>query len=65
MPLARLEKELHAPTMLRVHRSAIVNVDSVRRRLPGWRLELASGRIVRVGRTFRAVVEERTESVIR
>jgi len=56
--LAKLEKELDARAMIRVHRSAIVNVEKVSRRLPGWQLELASGRIVRVGRTFRAAVEE-------
>jgi hypothetical protein len=55
--LARLEKDLDARMMIRVHRSAIVNIDRVSRRLPAWRLELASGRTVRVGRTFRAAVE--------
>lgn len=60
MALAKMEKTLDASTMLRVHRSALVNVSKVSRRLPGWRLELASGRIVRVGRTFRAAVEART-----
>ncbi|MET0533830.1 MAG: LytTR family DNA-binding domain-containing protein [Steroidobacter sp.] len=58
MALARIEKDLDASTMLRVHRSAIVNINRVIRRLPGWRLELASGRTVRVGRTFRAAIEE-------
>jgi hypothetical protein len=54
--LAKLEQDLDARTMLRVHRSAIVNIEKVSRRWPGWRLELASGRTVRVGRTFRAVI---------
>lgn len=56
--LAKLEKDLDAGMMLRVHRSAIVNVERVRRRLPGWRLELDSGRTVRIGRTFRAAVPQ-------
>jgi len=60
--LAKFEKDLDAGTMVRVHRSAIVNVDKVLRRLPGWRLELTSGRTVRVGRTFRSAVEGRTQA---
>lgn len=61
--LARLASELDARTMIRVHRSAIVNVDRVQRRLPGWQLELASGRTVRVSRTFRTSFTEATRNV--
>ncbi len=58
MPLTKIEKEIDAGMMVRVHRSAIVNINRVRRRLPGWQLELDSGRTVRVGRTFRTVVND-------
>jgi hypothetical protein len=44
---------LRSMTLVRVHRSAFVNVVHVRQRLRGFRLKLASGRTVRVGRAFR------------
>lgn len=56
--LAKIESELPSDKMLRVHRSAIVNVDEVREKLPGWRLQLTSGRVIRVGRSFRAAVDK-------
>jgi hypothetical protein len=59
--LAKIEHELSSDKMLRVHRSAIVNVDQVRGKLPGWRLQLTSGREVRVGRSFRAAVDTSIE----
>lgn len=58
--LAKIEAELRSSTLLRVHRSAIVNVDEVRAKLPGWRLQLTSGRVIRVGRSFREAVDKRT-----
>lgn len=58
--LAKIESELSAGTLLRVHRSAIVNVDEVRSKLPGWRLQLTSGRVIRVGRSFREAFEQAT-----
>jgi len=57
--LAGIERELDSGRMLRVHRSAIVNVDKVSHRLAGLRLQLTSGRTVRVGRTFREAFEQR------
>jgi hypothetical protein len=59
MTLAGIERELDARRMLRVHRSAIVNVDKVCNRLPGWHLQLTSGRTVRVSRSFREAFEQR------
>lgn len=59
--LAKIEHELRSDKMLRVHRSAIVNVDEVRGKLPGWRLQLTSGREVRVGRSFRDAVDKSIE----
>jgi DNA-binding LytR/AlgR family response regulator len=56
--LAKIERELSSDRMLRVHRSAIVNVDQVRSKLPGWRLQLTSGREIRVGRSFRDAVDK-------
>ena len=63
MTLAGIERELDTSTMLRVHRSVIVNVSKVCSRLPGWRLQLTSGRTVRVGRSFREAVENRMRDV--
>lgn len=48
---------LESPTLVRVRRSAIVNLDHVQGRLSDWRLRLTSGRIVRIGRTYRAQFE--------
>lgn len=59
--LAKIERELSSGGMLRVHRSAIVNVDEVRGKLPGWRLQLTSGRVIRVGRSFREAVDKSIE----
>jgi hypothetical protein len=59
--LAKIECELSSDRMLRVHRSAIVNIDEIRGKLPGWRLQLTSGRVIRVGRSFREAVEGRAE----
>lgn len=59
--LAKVERELSSDRMLRVHRSAIVNVDEVRGKLPGWRLQLTSGRVIRVGRSFRDAVDKSIE----
>lgn len=56
--LAKIECELSSGRMLRVHRSAIVNVDEVRSKLPGWRLQLTSGRVIRVGRSFREAFDK-------
>lgn len=61
--LATIERELSSATMLRVHRSAIVNIDQVSDRLPGWRLQLASGRVIRVGRSFRQAFEQGTRMI--
>ena len=57
--LAKIESELRSDKMLRVHRSAIVNVDEIHSKLPGWRLQLTSGRVIRVGRSFREAVDQR------
>jgi DNA-binding LytR/AlgR family response regulator len=51
---------LRTPTIFRVRRSAIVNLDHVRARMPDWQLRLTSGRIVRVGRTYRTQYESAT-----
>lgn len=59
MTLAGIERELDPRRMLRVHRSAIVNVDKVCNRLPGWHLQLTSSRTVRVSRSFREAFEQR------
>lgn len=59
--LAKIECELSSGRMLRVHRSAIVNVDEVCAKLPGWRLQLTSGRVIRVGRSFREACEKSIE----
>lgn len=59
--LAKIEGELSSGSLLRVHRSAIVNVDEVRDKLPGWRLQLTSGRVIRVGRSFREAVDNSIE----
>lgn len=59
MTLAGIERELDPRKLLRVHRSAIINIDKVHSRLPGWRLQLTSGRTVRVGRSFREAFEQR------
>lgn len=59
--LAKIECELSSGSMLRVHRSAIVNVDEVRNKLPGWRLQLTSGRVIRVGRSFREAFDRGIE----
>lgn len=48
---------LQSASLVRVRRSAIVNLDHVHGRLSDWRLRLSSGRIVRVGRTYRAQFE--------
>jgi len=56
--LANIESELSSSRMLRVHRSAIVNVDEVRGKLPGWRLQLTSGRVIRVGRSYREAFDK-------
>jgi hypothetical protein len=45
---------LNVASLVRVHRSAIVNRDHVVARLPQGRLRLRSGRVVRVGRAFRS-----------
>lgn len=63
--LVKIECELSAGRMLRVHRSAIVNVDEVRGKLPGWRLQLTSGRVIRVGRSFREAFDECIERLQR
>ena len=59
--LAKVERELSSGSMLRVHRSAIVNVDEVRGKLPGGRLQLTSGRVIRVGRSFREAFDKACE----
>jgi hypothetical protein len=48
---------LTTPSMIRIRRSAIINVDHITSRLSGGRLRLKSGRIVTIGRTYRADVE--------
>jgi hypothetical protein len=52
--LTNISRQLDPGRMVRVHRSSIVNAAHVRDRLPGWRLQLTSGQIVRIGRSFRA-----------
>jgi hypothetical protein len=59
--LAKMERELSSGSMLRVHRSAIVNVGQVRAKLPGGRLQLTSGRVIRIGRSFREAVDKACE----
>jgi len=59
--LAKVERELSSGSMLRVHRSAIVNVDEVHSKLPGGRLQLTSGRVIRVGRSFREAFDKACE----
>jgi hypothetical protein len=51
-------KSLHSATMIQVRRSAIVNLAHLSERLAGERLRLTSGRIVRVGRTYKERVAE-------
>jgi DNA-binding LytR/AlgR family response regulator len=51
-------RSLNAGTMIQVRRSAIVNLAHLRERLSGERLRLTSGRIVRVGRTYKERVAE-------
>jgi two-component system, LytTR family, response regulator len=59
-PICRLEALL-PPFMVRVHRGAIVNlhhVASVRQRLPGaFEVVMQSGKVWRVGRSYRGVVQ--------
>lgn len=63
VPLARLEQELDA-RFLRVHRSAIVNLDAIRRVEPlssgDAELWLASGARVRLSRRYARAFHERT-----
>jgi hypothetical protein len=63
MTLAGIERRLDSRSMLRVHRSAIINVDKISSRLPGWRLQLTSGRTVSVGRSFREAFDNRMGKV--
>ena len=63
MTLAGIEQRLDPRHMLRVHRSAIINVDKISSRLPGWCLQLTSGRTVRVGRSFREAFDNRMGKV--
>jgi len=58
MTLASIERQLDMTTMRRVHRSAIVNVNKVVSRLPGWRVQLTSGREIRIGRTYRDALDQ-------
>jgi hypothetical protein len=60
--LAAIERELDPGRMLRVHRSALVNVERVAGRLAGWRLQLTSGRVVRVSRSFRKACDDALRS---
>ena len=47
--------------MIRVRRSAIINLEHLRVRMPGGRLRLTSGRVVAIGRTYRADFEATLE----
>lgn len=64
MPLARLERELDGSRFLRVHRSAIVNVDAIQRVEPlpsgDADVRLASGAQVRLSRRYAKEFHRRT-----
>jgi len=57
--LSGMQELLGADRLLRVHRSALVNVEHLGTRLPDWQMRLPSGRTIRVGRAFRAALSER------
>lgn len=60
--LTQLEQRLPAHTFVRVHRSAIVNVERIREFLPwfqgDWIIVLADGTRVQTGKSYRARVRE-------
>lgn len=60
--LSQLEQRLPARTFVRVHRSAIVNVERIREFLPwfqgDWIIVLADGTRIQTGKSFRARVRE-------
>lgn len=51
--LTAIAQSLDRARMVRIHRSLVINVDHVCARLPQWRLRLASGKVVSIGRSFR------------
>jgi DNA-binding LytR/AlgR family response regulator len=59
--LQGMGEALRTPSMIRVRRSAIINLDHLHARMPGGKLRLTSGRIVAVGRTYRADFEATLE----
>lgn len=62
MTLAQLEQRLPARSFVRVHRSAIVNVERIREFLPwfqgDWIIVLADGTRIQTGKSYRARVRE-------
>ena len=62
MTLSQLEQRLPSRTFVRVHRSAIVNVERIREFQPwfqgDWIIVLADGTRVQTGKSYRARVRE-------
>jgi DNA-binding LytR/AlgR family response regulator len=56
--LSSLQKPLEAEGLVRVHRSTIVNVRFLQRRLSHRRLKMRSGRIVQVSRKYCTALQE-------
>jgi hypothetical protein len=56
--LTSLQKPLEAEGLVRVHRSTIINVRFLQRRLSRWRLKMRSGRIVQVSRKYCTALQE-------
>jgi DNA-binding LytR/AlgR family response regulator len=54
--LSSMQDMFGAERLVRLHRSALVNTEHIQDRRPNWHICLPSGRIIRVGRSFRGAI---------